>query len=351
MRVIIYLFITVVSFSCRKEIVHNVGTIDLMINPENSTGSWELVSSVYTDLKALKTYNNELYLGGEFELSNGFEKIMKYNGSSFIPVLSGSFYGDGVSTIDVINNQLYIGGDFTYLDYPTSYDNLMIFSPIQLTGFEFGNIVNVKDFIEFNGDVIVGGYFSASSANLNTANIERISNNQIIGFHNQGITNTVNALEVFNSELYASLDGSSSNKNLIVKWNGTNWISQFSANGGYSNNSSDLIKYGNDLYATKFTNYGTNNCIQKMNGNGSWLEFSGIETSGKAQNKLFSFNGKLYLAGEKISFAGALISNVLMYNGSTWTTIGEFKQKINDLELFNGELYLASDIGLYKFEK
>jgi hypothetical protein len=64
-------------------------------------------------VKALKTFNGELYVGGSFDMAGGVSasNIAKWDGTSWSAIGSGT--NGEVNSIEVFNNELYIGGDFT----------------------------------------------------------------------------------------------------------------------------------------------------------------------------------------------------------------------------------------------
>ncbi len=145
--------------------------------------------------------------------------------------------GGGVNGIiytlknDTISGRLYVGGEFT-LAGGTQSDKVAYWDGINWSSIGFGNLfhgfsVYVGSITIFNGDLIVGGHFDSIN-NIRVNNIARwdgISWNALgQGFEETGAY--VSALEVYNGELYAAgnfhFSGNDTVSN-IAKWNGSFW--------------------------------------------------------------------------------------------------------------------------------
>jgi len=123
------------------------------------TGTWQSVGSLNGDVNSLKVYNNEIYAGGNF---TGL--LAKWNGTQWVDVGQGMIYGVGVRTLDIFNNQLIVGGDFE-LATGALRKNVCAYDGSQVILFSFGmGTTNpVNDFEVYNGKLYAACDFISGS--------------------------------------------------------------------------------------------------------------------------------------------------------------------------------------------
>ena len=57
-------------------------------------------------------------------------------------------------------------------------------------------------------------------------------------------------------------------------------------------------------------------------------------------NKILSYNGNLYIGGDFEAIGGQIIRSLAMWNGTTFTQVGNFNTPVVDLIVFNNKLYI-----------
>ena len=57
-------------------------------------------------------------------------------------------------------------------------------------------------------------------------------------------------------------------------------------------------------------------------------------------NKIITYNGNLYIGGDFESIGGKIIRSLAMWNGTTFTQIGNFNTPVIDMIVFNNKLYI-----------
>jgi hypothetical protein len=112
-----------------------------------STGQWQPMGTLDSTVNTIAVYNNEIYAGGRF---TGF--VSKWNGSQWQSITAGFIYGSEARTLEVWNNQLLIGGSFELLTGAlrrnvATYDGSMM----GISG--FGTVTPVNDFQVFHDTI------------------------------------------------------------------------------------------------------------------------------------------------------------------------------------------------------
>ena len=174
----------------------------------------------------------------------------------------------------------------------------------------------VNAITKYNGNIVVGGYFS-SAGTTSVSNVA-LYNGSTWSSLGGGVDDTVYALAVFGGNLYAAgkfsqAEGYPASK--IAKWNGTSW----SALGtGLNGNVYALAVYNGNLIAGgKFSNAGNN--IASWNGT-VWTNLSqGTNDTVYA----LSVTGSFMYAGGSFTTAGGVSANrIAEWNGSAWFALG-----------------------------
>jgi hypothetical protein len=122
----------------------NIASFDLV------SGQWQQMGSLNGEVNTFEIYNNEIYAGGNFA---GF--LAKWNGTSWEEVLPGFLYGTEVRALKSTNDQLIIGGDF---ELPTGAlrKNAFAYDGNQALFLGFGTKTPVNDFEIYQGKIYAG---------------------------------------------------------------------------------------------------------------------------------------------------------------------------------------------------
>jgi len=153
------------------------------------------IGSLPTEVHALAVYNGELYAGGMW-LS-----LKKYNGSTWEDVGHTSYYIQSMK-VDTFNNFLYVGGGFNIVDDTILTDGLAIWNGFYWEKVGYGNGYGGEcHAIElYRGDIYAGLYWDTIGS-VYTGYLARWDGQD---WHAVGDTLSwaINALEIFNDELY-----------------------------------------------------------------------------------------------------------------------------------------------------
>lgn len=336
---------------CRDAILHEIGVEKVNnTNSATSNGTWQKVANTPDLVKCLEVYNNIMWVGGEFEnAALGYEMIARFDGTAFSNAFGGDFLYGGIYELDLIDTKLWIGGDYTYWDWPTVHGNLMYIQNNYFYGVNFdeGCCRQINDVEKVDNQILVAGRFTNSQSDIQTNHLERIVGLNAIGYPTTGVLDELDAIKEFDGDLYAVGDNEiTSGVNMLAKWDGITWSDDgVTKPTAWSNYGHSLEVFKGDLYWSGKMNYGTSSMKKKSNG--VWSDISPINIVGTVKSKLVVTNNKLCLVGGGIGFNGSYTSNVLELNGTTWGQVGQMTLNVNDIEFFNGELYCATDDGLY----
>ncbi len=158
----------------------------------------------------------------------------------------------------------------------------------------------------------------------------------------QGFSSTVNALAVFNGELYAggaffsTTEGTTTRR--VAKWNGTAWVE---VGTGLNSTVNALTVFNNELVAGGvFLNRGDNSLplvrVARLSG-GNWQPV-GAEINSTV-NALAVFNNELIAGG---SFNGNGILRIARFNGTAWQQLGPgLGSTVNALQVFGTDLIVG----------
>lgn len=167
-----------------------------------------------------------------------------------------------------------------------------------------------------------------------------------------GCTAGMNVFAVYNGNLYAGGWANNGSVNALGYWDGTKWsIPGTGLQGQVFVEINAMVVYNGELYvAGQFQNIGgltAANGIAKWNGS-SWSKVGG--GFGSMSTYIYTmavYNGNLYVGGTFDSAGGKPITNIAMWNGSTWSSVGggvghfdEFgNSDVYALATYNGNLY------------
>ncbi len=222
----------------------------------DGTNWYDLVNTVTTInpyYLSLFVNGSDLFVGGNFDTINGMpaDRIARFDGSTWhtYPSLNSSFgSGTVISAITVYNNELYIGGNFNSGIGKSDIMKWNGTSWVSVGGGLSGGNTHVNKFVQYQNKLYVMGYFytnygdpgnciaSWDGTNWDSLGNGVISSNVIEGY-------------VFNNKIYFGGIIYSADtfpvSNLAI-WDGANWSSITSAN--FSNGITSITSFGNELY-------------------------------------------------------------------------------------------------------
>ncbi len=139
--------------------------------------TWSAIGGLDTafnnDVRALAVYNGELWVGGDFSNANGCspcDRIVKWNGTAWVGGNSGVDIAGGLDStvrvlyVDPVANRLYMGGHFIEANGDPNMAGVAYYDGS--VWYPLGTGVNsyVRGITRYNGNIIVGGDFTAAGA-------------------------------------------------------------------------------------------------------------------------------------------------------------------------------------------
>lgn len=297
---------------------------------------------------SMVVFNNELYVGGIFNNAGGIpvKNIAKWNGTAWSDVGGGvrppqySPYGV-VNSLVVYNNELYVGGNFDTAGVIRASNiakwNGSTWSSVGsgINGAPINNRVNTM--VTLNTNLYVGGLFDTAGA-IHVSNVAKWNGSTWsalgTGIPRGSIADPgVNCLTTYNNMVYAG-----NNTTGISKWNGTNWLAVGGGLGTGTLGAFTGTVFGTDLIiGGSFSSAGlTQNTFNIAKWNDTTWDHFGAPISGQylgiygCVSTLIVYNGSLYAGGSfqtENSMSTVQLNKIARFNG----TVG-----IN--EYFNSEL-------------
>jgi len=194
---------------------------------------------------------------------------------------------------------------------------------------------DVTAMTEYNGNQIVAGLFTTVGGSVAASNIAQWNGTTwsplgsgVSSISSGGVTSSVNAITVYNGELYVAgyFDTAGGIPvNGLAKWNGTSWSAV--NNGTYSlvGSIKAMAVFNGDLYVGGyFDSIGgiAAEGIAKWDGT-IWSALgSGTNGDEGAVETLTSYNGNLYVGGLFTQAGGVPALNIASWNGSGWSALG-----------------------------
>jgi len=202
---------------------------------------------------ALVIYNDELYVGGQFEQAGGVNtiNIAKWDGTKWSAV--GNMEGGSVRELMVYKQKLIAGGFFTGVNglatgHIAAYDGNSWTALGSFNNLELKNTGVVRHMAVYKDVLYISGDFSANNVDFSELITWNGSQFNDFGRAFSLYPNTINELVVVNEILY--IGGSFSNAvgsqtNNILQWDGDNWgiMSQ-----GISGTVLSIVLYNNMIY-------------------------------------------------------------------------------------------------------
>src|SRR5579859_954798 len=272
---------------------------------------------------------NKIYAAGTFTAAGNTKAqgVAGFDGTNWFP-LNGGLPGGGVNPVVICatadNNYLYAGGIFTNADDPTANDT----ARWDGTNWAGIGIQGVIETARRNGSTLYFGGLFPGSTNVTSTNVigwdgtNWIALGPGLGGSGFSLLSSVNCLAFQGNNIYAggnfSYAGTSGMTN-IAYWDGGTWH----AMGNPFNGTVDALQfYGGYLYAGGgFTNSAlhlTN--IARWDGS-VWSAVPGGEADRLVSD--FAIGGtNLFICGFFTQIGGIAATNVVSFNGNTWSTLG-----------------------------
>jgi parallel beta-helix repeat protein len=312
----------------------------IRIDPTFSDADWhgmDFTSGTEEQIHAVAVMGGDVYVGGSFTEANGApgDHIARWNGSTWSPV---GYYGanDTVINLLVDGSDLYVCGWFTEVGEGTIANHIAKYVPASNTWYALGSdpnwgtdgLVNAMA-MDGGGNLYIGGNFTTAGG-VAANSVAKLSGStwSALGSGMGGDYPIVDALVMDGSDLYAggwftTAGGVTANR--VAKWSegswsalgaGMDWVVKVLA-----------VDPGHNLYAGGlFSSIGgvPFNRIAKWEG-GAWNHLgTGVNSaSGQGVYALAIDDvGNLYVGGEFTAAGGVSASNIAIWYGSSWTTLG-----------------------------
>jgi hypothetical protein len=302
-------------------------------------------------VRALHVHNGALYAGGDFFISGGIQYIARWDGTNWQPL--GTPAQNGTSTavysMTSFGGNLVVGGYFQFVNGNTVPTSARVASWNGSTWSAIGSGGNngVEALTVFNGELYAGGVFTQMSGTPNINRIARWTGSAWVGM-GDGLNSSVSTLHVHNNQLHAG--GNFTQSGLLSvpyvgRWTGTAWES---VGAGFNTTVNALGTYNGNLIAGgSFTQSGGQSVTRIAQFiSGAWSTLgSGVNNA--VTNFIVTPANELVLVGS-FTTAGALeTTGLARYNGLDYVSFGNYLSNgVNDLKLFNNDLYAA---GKFRF--
>ncbi len=268
-----------------------------------------------------------------------------------------------VSVLAVYNNELYVGGAFTFALTPTgniSANRIARWNGTSWNTLGSGSSNGVNNDVNalavYNGELYVGGFFTLAggSSASRIARWNGTSWNTLGLGPSNGVNSTVNALAVYNNILFVggeftSAGGASVNR--IARWNGTTWNTLgFGVNGFVR----ALAVYNGELYVGgDFTQAGGSSANHIARWNGTNWNALGTGSANGVNGRVSAlavYNNGLFVGGTFTTAGGSSANRIVRWNGITWATLGSGSSNgvsgngsVFALSVYNNELFVGGE--------
>lgn len=280
--------------------------------------------------------------------------------------LTDTHYFPSIQSIFLYDSKLVVSGDFNIAG--TNHANSVASwngSQWDSVGLGLGTYsigVFAKDFCEWNGNLYAGGRFPGAFAGQpnqyipNTQYLAKWDGNSWSSVSNVSLNFWVNAVIIYNNELYAAgrfTQVGSLPVNRIAKWNGTNWSNVGGGVTGGFGSIDCMAVYNGELYVGGDFSYAGGVLAQFIaRWNGSTWNYVGSSLAAlNAPPRSFvvdSVNNILLVGGPFTGAGGQPAFGVAKWDGGNWSALGNDTIIADDLEIYHNELYAASQY-VYKW--
>ena len=267
---------------------------------------------------ALAAYNGKLYAGQGSAISNGYSRILVFDGATWAVSRSWSSYY--VSAFAVYNGKLY-SAQRNYDSNPDGDVYVMEGENNWVESYDAGQ-EGILSLAVYNGKLYAGRGTGTGDGDI------FVFDGTDWDLSYNGAGERISALAVYNGKLYAGQGGSSGAGDVLV-FDGASWSVSYN---GAQEHIYSLAAYDGKLYAGQGLGTGDGD-ILAFDGT-SW----GVSYNGGA-NKILSlaaFNGILYAGQGGVAGDGV----VLNFDGASWAQVHEdLHATVNALGAYNGRLY------------
>lgn len=310
---------------------------------ESFTSSWELVENSPENIRCMEVFEGYLYLGLEDE--DSLPLLMMYNGNQIKGALEGSFTGFGIYDLCAIRDTLWVGGGYSFFDGSKSSKNLMCIKNGNINHFTLGfSFEPVYSIAEYEQYVAIGGEFSAVG-DSKSENLEVFAGTKAIGGYST--ISTVHGIATLNGTLFIGIDPIAATNYGSMGIYNQSWKYYYFGQGSFIDVVHSLAFYKDEIYVAGSLDYKDEYLII-TNGNQYWTN-SNLSVAADKPFRLKNLNGALYVFGQGIGINGTFESNVVRLKNNIWESVGNLKIRAQDIVFFNGELYAATEIGLFKY--
>jgi len=294
----------------------HIGTFDencQSIEPEINC-SWEFIEQglSFSAVKTSVYFNNELYIGGDFDINGQPTRLAKWNGSNWERLLIDQ--SPEVNAIVVHQGDFFVGvGNFLY-----RLDNGTFFPVANIVG------VRINALYSDGNKLFVGGFFSSIDG-ISTMNVAMWDGQSWEGLRN-GVNGEVSAIISRDDIVYVSGDFSKAgivDVSKIAMFNDGNWYPL--KDGVIAGTVTDLAVDQTHLYIggnfTRVDNIIANK-IAKWDGNNWSALGSGVSGAGGQVGAITILNNEVIVGGSFTTAGGIDASKVAKWNGSNWAPMG-----------------------------
>jgi hypothetical protein len=334
----------------KKALLKSIGIGLILLSLNNvcvqAQGTWSVISGIDEPVQAMYEFQNDLYIG-KLQL-NSQGGMVKWNGSALTNL--NSIPNSSVTAFCEMNNQLYVGGGFTMIGGVPAADVAILSNnswiPLGSNLINFG----INALAVYNGDVYAGGFSFDSLGNPLSLVIAKWDGTTWVDVGGGVSGGDIYALKVYNNELYAA--GSFINAGgvlnpFIAKWNGTSWSGVGS---GLTTGAAiyALTVFNSELYAAgAFSEIRSASSFGIAKWNGSiWSGVGGVGTDSLAAYALATDGTNLYLGGAFNSVSGVPANHVARWDGSNWSSMGngvgvpnDFNEQVYCMVEYKGDIY------------
>ncbi|MES2514726.1 MAG: T9SS type A sorting domain-containing protein [Bacteroidota bacterium] len=263
-------------------------------------------------IKRIKMFQNKLYVAGQFQRAGKYysPNLARWNGIDWdttnFTFKDGTYDGTAIA-LDVYNNELYVGGQFDSIG-GLKCNNFAKYDGTNWHSLSYPFNTCVAGMANYKGKLFMAGQVSGNSSCANLAYYDGINWNPWAGVYGSA-TKSVFGMKVIDSMLFVygrfvSIGGT--NCSGLAAWNGTRWY-------GYGKGVStdwtifDIAKVNGDLYIT-----GTFDSINDLSTSNGMLNFytniakfdlttnrwcTFMEPIGGGLNFSIEYNNELYFGG------------------------------------------------------
>ncbi len=291
--------------------------------------------------------SDNLFIGGSFSTADGHQSrsITAWNGMIW-DTLAGGLPGN-VITITRFQNYIYVGGAFIYLHwspYSVKVNGFTRWNGVGWDSLTIGFRGAPYECLEYNNLLYCTGAFDTVGTFYSPLAVIWNGNNWMpIGLP-QYLSGITEVGCIYQNELYiaGTFTDSTGTVSGCAKWNGNTWVD---VGGNFGGLIHAAAVYHNELYFGGNYLSGPNSYLVKYDG----TNFSQVGTGfhGNVWG-LRVIDDKLFAVGIIDTAGGIPVSNIAMWDGNTWAAFSSdvFNGAINDVAVFNGELYVTGGFNM-----